>query len=78
MSGALPATVTARWRSTGSCLGPLPVSNVVVLEIGLALGLALLAVDTALWWAALAVLLAAAPLALGRWRGRWLVLWAQL
>ncbi|MDQ5856269.1 MAG: type VII secretion protein EccE, partial [Actinomycetota bacterium] len=53
-------------------------SNVVALEIGLALGLALFAVDTALWWVALAVLLIAAPLALGRWRGRWLVLWAQL
>src|SRR5918997_1319845 len=62
MTGALPATVTARRRSTGSCLGPLPMINVVVLEIGLALALALVA----------------APLALGRWRGRWLVLWAQL
>ncbi len=78
MTGALPATVTALRRSTGSRLGPLPIINVVVLEIGFALGLALVAVDTALWWAALAVLLVAAPLALGRWRGRWLVLWAQL
>lgn len=78
MTGALPATVTARRRSTGSRLGPLPMINVVTLEIGLALGLAVFAVDTALWWAALAMLLVAAPLALGRWRGRWLVLWAQL
>ncbi len=78
MTGALPATATARRRSTGSRLGPLPMTNVVALEVGVALGLALLAVDTALWLAALAVLLIAAPLALGRWRGRWLVLWAQL
>jgi type VII secretion protein EccE len=78
MTGALPATVTARRRSTGSRLGPLPMINVVALEIGLGLGLALFAVDAALWWAALVVLLIAAPLALGRWRGRWLVLWAQL
>jgi ESX secretion system protein EccE len=78
MTGALPATVTVRRRSTGSRLGPLPVVNLVVLEIGLALGLALLAVDTVLWWAALGVLLVAAALALGRWRGRWLVLWVQL
>jgi hypothetical protein len=70
MTGALPATVTVRRRSTGSRLGPLPVVNLVVLEIGLALGLALLAVDTVLWWAALGVLLVAAALALGRWRGR--------
>jgi ESX secretion system protein EccE len=78
MTGALPATVTARRRSTGSRLGPLPVVNLVVLEIGLALGLVLLAVDTALWWTALGVLLVAASLALGRWHGRWLVLWFQL
>ncbi|MGH4006993.1 MAG: type VII secretion protein EccE [Pseudonocardiaceae bacterium] len=78
MTGALPATVTARRRSTGSCLGPLPVVNLVLLEIGLAIGLALLAVDTALWWAALGVLLVAVPLALGRWRGRWLLWWVQL
>ncbi|MGQ0716032.1 MAG: type VII secretion protein EccE [Pseudonocardiales bacterium] len=78
MTGALPATVTARRRSTGSRLGPLPVVNLVLLEIGLAIGLALLAVDTALWWAALGILLVAAPLALGRWRGRWLVRWVQL
>ncbi len=78
MIGALPATVTVRRRSTGSRLGPLPVINVVVLEIGLALGLTLRAVDTALWWAALGVLLVTTPLALGRWRGRWLVRWVQL
>lgn len=78
MTGALPATVTVRRRSTDSRLGPLPVVNLVLLEIGLAIGLALLAVDTALWWAALAILLVAAPLTLGRWRGRWLVRWVQL
>ena len=78
MIGAPPATVTVRRRSTGSRLGPLPVVNLVVLEVGLALGLALLAVGTALWWAALTVLLVAAALALVRWRGRWLMLWVQL
>lgn len=76
--GAPRAGVTARLRSTGSHLGPLPVVNLVVLEIGLALGLALITVDTTLWWAALGVLLVAAPLALGRWRGRWLVGWVHL
>ncbi|HKR51735.1 MAG TPA: type VII secretion protein EccE [Pseudonocardiaceae bacterium] len=74
MTGA----VAVQRRSTGSRVGPLPVVNLVVLEIGLALGLALLAMDTALWWAALVMLLVAAPLALGRWHGRWLVLWIQL
>jgi type VII secretion protein EccE len=77
-SGAPRARVSARPRSTGSRLGPLPVVNLVVLETGLALALALLAVDTALWWVAFAALLCAGPLALGRWHGRWLVQWVQL
>ncbi|HZD14350.1 MAG TPA: type VII secretion protein EccE, partial [Pseudonocardiaceae bacterium] len=59
-------------------MGPLPVVNLVVLETGLALGLALLSVDTALWWAAVVLLLVAVPLALGRWRGCWLVQWVQV
>ncbi|MBV9160145.1 MAG: type VII secretion protein EccE [Pseudonocardiales bacterium] len=75
--GAPRSTVAARLRSTGFRLGPLPVVNLVVLEIGFALGLMLLAMDTALWWAALGVLLIAVPLALGRWHGHWLVRWVQ-
>jgi type VII secretion protein EccE len=74
-SGAPRARGSARLRSTGSHLGPLPVVNLVVLEIGLALGLALLTVDTALWWVALVMLLVGVPLALGRWHDRWLVQW---
>ncbi|PZS33597.1 MAG: type VII secretion protein EccE [Pseudonocardiales bacterium] len=77
-SGAPLVRGGARLRSTGSRLGPLPVVNLVVLEIGLSLGLALLAVDTALWWAALVMLLVAVPLALGRWHDRWLVQWIQV
>ena len=67
-----------RLRSRGSRLGPLPVVNLVVLEIGLALGLALVALDTALWWAAVFLLLVAVPLAFGRWHGRWMVRWLAL
>lgn len=77
-TGAPRSRVAARLRSTGSRLGPLPVVNLVVLEVGLALGLVLLATDTTLWWAALGVLLLAVPLALGRWHGHWLVRWVQL
>jgi len=72
------ATVTARLRSSGSRLGPLPVINLVVLEIGLAVGLALVTFDTGLWGAALILSLVALPLALGRWHGQWLVRWVQL
>jgi type VII secretion protein EccE len=68
----------ARLRAPGAHLGPLPVSNLVILEIGLALGLALLAVDTALCGVALLVALITVPLAFGRWHGRWLVRWIQL
>jgi type VII secretion protein EccE len=68
----------ARLRAPGPHLGPLPVSNLVILEVGLALGLALLALDTALWGAALLVALITVPLAFGRWHGRWLVRWIQL
>src|SRR5689334_11730621 len=64
------APAPPRLREPGAHLGPLPVINVVVLQIGLALGLALLAVDTALWVAALLVALITVPLALGRWHGR--------
>ena len=77
-SGAPRARVSARLRSTNSRLGPLPVVNLVALEAGLALSLAPLAIDTALWWAALALLLVATPLALGRWHGRWLLQWIQV
>ncbi|MGH3768824.1 MAG: type VII secretion protein EccE [Pseudonocardiaceae bacterium] len=70
--------VTARLRPSGSRLGPLPVLNLVVGEIGLTLGLALITLDTALWAAALIVLVIAVPLALGRWHGQWLVQWVQL
>ncbi len=79
MTTAAPRSgVAARPRSTGSRLGSLPIVNLIVLEGGLALGLALLAVHTALWWAALGVLLISVPLALGRWHGHWLVRWVQL
>lgn len=75
---AAPAAVSARRRSTGSRLGPLPIVNLVVLEVGIAVGLVLLAVDRGLWWAALLALLVAAALGLTRWNGHWLVLWIQL
>ena len=75
---APPAPVTARPRSTGSRLGPLPVLNVVVLEIGLALSLGLSTLDHGLWGAAVILLLLVVPLALGRWHGQWLLQSVQL
>ena len=68
------ATVSARAHSADSRVGPLPIVNVVVLEAGL--GLALLTPYPAALRGM--VLLIAAPLALGRWRGRWLLRWVPL
>lgn len=68
----------ARLRGPGAHLGPLPVGNLVVLEIGLALGLSLLAVDAGLWGAALIVALITVPLAFGHWHGRTVLRWIQL
>ncbi|MGH3854856.1 MAG: type VII secretion protein EccE [Pseudonocardiaceae bacterium] len=65
--------VSARARSAGSRVGPLPMVNMVVLEAGLAA--ALLARNAVVWCA---VALIALPLALGRWRGRWVLRWVQL
>ena len=70
--------IRARLREPGAHLGRLPVTNLVVLEIGLALSLMLLAIHPSLGGAALLVALIAVPLAVGRWRGRWTVGWIQL
>ncbi|HET9118216.1 MAG TPA: type VII secretion protein EccE [Pseudonocardiaceae bacterium] len=75
---APPATVSARLRSSGSHLGPLPVINLVVLEVGLALGLALGSFDAGMRVPALILLLITVTVALGRWHGQWLVRWVQL
>lgn len=75
---ARAAGISVRLGSAGRHLGPLPVVNLVVLEIGLALGLVLIAANPARWWVALPLLLIAVPLGLGRWQRLWLVRWVQL
>lgn len=76
-AGVRPAA-RARRRGAGPGFGRLPLVNVVALEVGLAAGLLLLAVDTALRWVALAVLLVAAVVAGSRWQGRWSTQWLGL
>ena len=44
-AAAMRAAITARRRTIGASLGALPVANVVVIEVGLAIGLILLAID---------------------------------
>ncbi|QXV63189.1 type VII secretion protein EccE [Amycolatopsis sp. TNS106] len=68
----------ARRRTGGINLGPLPVANLVVLELGLAIGLVLLAIDMKLKYVAIGVLAFAIIIAFLRWGGRWFTQWAGL
>ncbi|MBE1581565.1 type VII secretion protein EccE [Amycolatopsis roodepoortensis] len=68
----------ARRRTGGINLGPLPVANLVVLELGLAIGLVLLAIDMKLKYVAIGVLAFALIIAFLRWGGRWFTQWAGL
>lgn len=77
-TGAVRAALCARRNRVGASLGALPVANVVVIEIGLALGLLLLAVDSALLPVSGAVLLLALVIAFIRWGGRWFTQWVGL
>lgn len=70
--------VSARRRTNGASLGALPVANLVVLEIGVAIGLVLLAIDLELKYVAIGVAVVALAIAFTRWRGRWFTQWVGL
>ncbi|WP_229686294.1 type VII secretion protein EccE [Longimycelium tulufanense] len=72
------AAVRARRRTVGASLGALPVTNLVVIEAGLALGLLLLALAPKAWPVSAAVLVIAIVVAFIRWRGRWFTQWVGL
>ncbi|XVS63919.1 type VII secretion protein EccE [Actinosynnema sp. CA-299493] len=79
------ALLRARRRTAGASLGSLPVANLVVLEVGVAIGLVLLAVgatgDTvapAPMYVAGGIVLIALIIAFTRSRGRWLTQWIGL
>ncbi|TCP53238.1 type VII secretion protein EccE [Tamaricihabitans halophyticus] len=67
-----------RKRSSGINLGPLPMTNLVVIEIGLAIGLILIAINTSLVYVSIGVAAAALIIALLRWHGRWFTQWFGL
>jgi type VII secretion protein EccE len=71
-------SMRARRRAVGASLGAMPVSNLVVLELGVAIGLVLLAIDLTLLPTAIAVSASAVLVSLTRWRGRWLTQWIGL
>ncbi|QUQ70666.1 type VII secretion protein EccE [Kutzneria sp. CA-103260] len=68
----------ARRRKAGASIGGLPVANLVVLEIGVAVGLGLLAVDTSLLPVAGGIVGVALILMFIRWSGRWFTQWVGL
>lgn len=70
--------ISARRRQTGASLGALPVTNLVVVELGLAIGLILLAINTSLLYVSICVLVVALLFAFIRWRGRWFPQWVSL
>jgi type VII secretion protein EccE len=77
VSRARPA-ISPRRRTAGPSLGPVPLAGVVVLEAGLAVAVALVALDRGLAPLAGVVLSAALLVGLLRVRGRWLVQWLGL
>jgi type VII secretion protein EccE len=70
--------ISARRRTSGASLGALPVANLVVLEVGVAIGLVLLAIDLKLKFVAIGVAAAALLMAFIRWHGRWFTQWIGL
>ncbi|AOS65774.1 type VII secretion protein EccE [Actinoalloteichus hymeniacidonis] len=62
----------------GPSLGAFPVANLVVLEVGLAIGLLIMAIEITLWPVSAGVLVIAMAIAFTRWRGRWVVEWTGL
>ncbi|GDY29318.1 type VII secretion protein EccE [Gandjariella thermophila] len=77
-ANAVRVALRARRRTVGVSLAGLPVANLVMLEIGLAIGLALISVSRLLLPVAAAVLLVALVIGLLRWRRRWLTQWLAL
>ncbi|MET7996571.1 type VII secretion protein EccE [Amycolatopsis sp. NPDC005232] len=69
----------SRQRSGGINLGPLPVANLVLLEVGVAIGLVLLAINTdQLKYIAIGVAAVFLIFAFLRWGGRWFTQWLGL
>ncbi|MCP2165817.1 type VII secretion protein EccE [Goodfellowiella coeruleoviolacea] len=70
--------MNARRRTIGASLGALPVANLVVIEVGLAIALVLLATSPSMRYVGAGVLVVALILAFTRSRGRWLTQWIAL
>lgn len=67
-----------RRRLTGVTLGGMPAANIVLIEVGLAIGLVLVLINPTLWPVAAGVAALALILAVLRRRGRWFTQWLGL
>jgi type VII secretion protein EccE len=70
--------MTVRRRTRGASLGLLPVTNLVVLEVAVAIGLVLIAIDLDLVYVAIGIAVVGLIVAAIRWRGRWFTQWIGL
>ena len=80
-ANAVRVAITARRRTVGARLGGLPMTNIAVIEIAIAIGLALMLINstsTVFLGIAGGVLLLAVIIALLRWNGRWFTQWVGL
>ncbi|MGW0892173.1 type VII secretion protein EccE [Saccharopolyspora sp. NPDC002578] len=77
-TGGARTRIRARRRTIGASLGAMPVANIVVIEVGLALGLILVLLNEMLWPVAAGVAALALIIALLRRRGRWFTQWFGL
>ncbi|GAA3363320.1 type VII secretion protein EccE [Saccharopolyspora gregorii] len=77
-TGGARTRIRARRRTVGASLGAMPVANIVVIEVGLALGLILVLLNEMLWPVSAGVVALALIIALLRRRGRWFTQWFGL
>lgn len=68
----------ARRRTSGASLGAIPVANIILIEVGLAIGLGLAIFDPNLWPVGAGIAGFALIIALLRRRGRWFTQWFGL
>ena len=65
-------------RAVGTNLGGFPIANVVILEMGIAAALIVVATETSLWWVAFPLVVIALALGAIRWHGRWVAQWVGI
>ncbi|MEO9220290.1 MAG: type VII secretion protein EccE [Mycobacteriaceae bacterium] len=65
-------------RAVGTSLGGFPIVNVVILEMGIAAALVVVATMPSLWWLAVPLVVVALLVGAIRWNGRWAAQWAGI